>query len=222
MSNNINKSSQRQQVKSISQRVSDVEKNVGRALAAVSQRFQEDGNRLNTIDEFVDALIEQAGREDIFAIVNEKRVARARAAAENEKRLLDEGIADGYVLPAEKIGERTLIVGKYVSPDGNDVEPGRVQLVMPTVQAEFKAKLLGQQAGFAMDLPGGGKFLAQELYEVDEAKANEVQRAKAAKATQDAIDAAKAADAQDVAAEAPAAPAAEAEAPAAETEADFK
>lgn len=202
MSNGINKPTQRQQVKSISERMSGVEQNVARVLVAINQRFQEDGNRLNTLDEFIDALLENAGRAEILAIVNEKRVARARAAAENEKRLLDEGVADGYILPAEKAGEKSLIVGKYVTADGNDVEPGRLQLVMPTVQAEFKTKLLGQQAGFSVDLPGGGKFVVLELYEIDEAKANEVQNAKAAKAAQDAIEAAKASATTDETAEA--------------------
>lgn len=210
MSNGINKQSPRQAVKSISERMSTVEQNVAKALAAIDRQFQIDSNRLNTLVEFVDALLENVGRAEVLAIVNEKRVARARAASENEKRLLEEGIADGYVLKAEKAGEKTLIVGKYVKPDGEDVEPGRVQLVMPTTQAEFKEKLLGQETGFSMDLPGGGKFVILELYDVDEAKANEVQNEKAAKAAQDAIDAAKTSTEADEAAEATA-PAADAE-----------
>jgi hypothetical protein len=205
MSNGINKPTPRQQVKSISERVNAVEQNVARVLVAINQRFQEDGNRLNTLDEFIDALMENAGRAEILAIVNDKRVGRARTAAENEKRLLEEGIADGYITKTDKAGEKTLVVGKYVSADGNDIEPGRVQLVMPTIQGEFKTKLLGQAAGFSLDLPGGGKFVTLELYEVDEAKFNEVRNAKATKAAQDALEAAKASTEADAAAEAPAA-----------------
>lgn len=227
MSNGINKPSQRQQVRSISQRVESLEQNMARFLFAVNQQNQQIATDMNNAKEQLEALIELNGVEEVQRIINEKRVEKARVQAAQEKASLDEGIADGYVLTSEKIEEKSLIVGRYVGKDGTVVEPGRAQLVMPGIAPQYREKLLGQTVGFKLtDLPDGGSFEVLEIYNVDEAKANEViqakQKAQAEAAAKAAEEVAKADEATDTAEAAPAVETPAPEAPVEEAPAAFK
>jgi hypothetical protein len=202
MSNGLNKPGTRAQVRSISQRVETLEQNMARFLFAVNQQGQQQGQEIANLKEMVEGLVELNGAEEVQRIVNEKRVERARAQSAQEKASLDEGITDGYVIAAEKIEEKSLIVGRYVGKDGTVTEPGRAQLVVPGIAPQYREKLIGQSAGFKLtDLPDGGHFEVLEVYSVDEAKANEVIQAKqkaqaeaAAKAAEEAAKADEAAD----------------------------
>lgn len=202
MSNGLNKPGLRAQTRSISQRVETIEQNMARFLYAVNQQGQQQGSKIVELQEKVEALMELAGAEDVMSIINEKRVEKARAQAAEEKASLEQGIADGYILAAETIGEKSLLVGRYVAADGTVTEPGRSQLVMPGILPHFREILLGQSVGFKLvDLPEGAHFEVQEIYNVDEAKANEVMQAKqqaqaeaAAKAAEEAAKADETAD----------------------------
>lgn len=184
MSNGLNKPSVRNQTKSLSDRVGGIEQNFARVLFGINQRFQGTDQRLVTLEELVDAAIELHGRDEIARIVDAKRVERAQALAAQEKATLQQAVEDGYAVAAEKAGERSIVVGKYVNADGTVIEPGRAQLVMPGIQPQFREKLLGQPVGTAVELPDGGKFVLDEIYEVDEAKAIEIQAKRAAAAAQ--------------------------------------
>src|SRR5688572_16819656 len=158
------KPSVRQEQKSLSQRVGGLEQNFTRFLVGVQQRLSGGDQRLAQLEEQIAALIELNGKDEVVRIIDEGRIARARAEAEVEKGKLDEGIADGYISAAEQIGERSLVVGRVLGPDGKVQEPGRLQLVMPGVQKPFQEKLLNQPVGTTIDLPGGAKFEVQEIY----------------------------------------------------------
>ncbi len=172
----------RQQQRSLSERLTSMEQGVMRLTIGVHQWFQENGPKISSLEEQVSALVELSGPDEVTRVINERRIERARAQAEVEKKSLEEGVADGYVLPAEKVEEKSLIVGRYFDKEGQVTEPGRAQLVIPGVQPQFKEKLLGASPGIMLDLPDGGKFELLEIYTIDEAKAAEVMAAKQAAA----------------------------------------
>jgi hypothetical protein len=184
MSNGLNKPSTRQQTKSLSERLGALEENFARVLFGINQRFQGIDQRLVTLEELVDGLMEQNGRGEIERIVDAKRLERAHALAAQERATLDQAVVDGYASAVEVAGARSIVIGKYLDAQGVTIEPGRAQLVMPGIAPHFREKLLGQGAGTSIDLPDGGKFVVVEIYEVDEAKAIEVQAKKAAAAAQ--------------------------------------
>jgi hypothetical protein len=174
------------QVKSLSERVTNLEEHLAKLLFGLNQRFQGVDQRLATVEEIADAVMDLQGRNEVERQMDESRVVRARELAAFEKAKLEQGIADGYVVQAEKVGEKSIVIGKYVDTAGNVIEPGRAQLVMPGIAPQFREKLLGQTAGVVLDLPDGGKFVLDAAYDVDEKKALEVQAAKAAAATEQA------------------------------------
>ena len=170
------------QVKSLSERVTNIEENFARVLFGLNQRFQGVDQRIGVVEEIADAMMDLHGREEVERQMNENRIVRARAQSEREKATLEQGIAEGYVTLAEKVGEKSIVVGKYLDSVGTVIEPGRAQLVMPRIAPEFREKRLGQAAGTTLDLPDGGKFVLDEAYDIDEKKALEVQAAKASAA----------------------------------------
>jgi hypothetical protein len=203
----------RQQQRSLSDRVGALEQNLARALMGVQQRFQALDQRTTSLEELVEALVNIQGSEDVQSFVDGRRLERAERLAAQEKASLEEAVKDGYVLPVEKVGEKSILVGKYIGADGGVIPPGRVQLVMAGgVAPEFRDKLLGQTVGKTLDLANGEKYELSEIYEVDEAKAKAVISAKAAAAVQDAAKAAAAAAEEAKAAEGEEAPAAPTEA----------
>ena len=193
----LNKPSVRQTQRSLSDRVGGLEQNLARVLFGINQRFQASDQRLITLEDLVEALVNLQGAQDVQAFVNEKRVERAHEAAAKEKASLEEGITDGFVLKAASVGDKSIIVGKYFNAEGKVIEPGRAQLVIPGVQPQFKELLIGKTTGTVLDLPNGEKFELTEIYEVDEEKAREVMKAKAEKAAADATTAAGEAAAAD-------------------------
>lgn len=205
MSNGLNKPTQRQVQRSLSDRTGGLEQNLARALFGINQRFQGVDSRLINNEELVEALVELQGRADVEAFVDAKRKERAQALADKEKATLEAAVIDGYVVAADKVGPTSIIIGKYIDAAGDVIEPGRAQLVMTGVQEQFRAQLLDQAVGKALDLPNGEKFELLEIYSVDEEKFKAVMAAKQAAAVDDAAKAAAAASAEETAeAQAPA------------------
>lgn len=190
---NIVKQGARQQVRTLSERITALEQGLAQVLYKINQRFSGiDGGLIET-NEQIEALIELTSSiEEVQKVVERRRIERARAQAEREKASLEEGVKEGYLLKAEKAGAKSLIVGRYLDKEGKVEEPGRVQLAMPAVAEQFRDKLMGQAVGTTLDLPSGGKYELTEIYDVDDAKYKALQEAKQKAAQEAAAQAAKA------------------------------
>lgn len=176
MGNSVIKPSMRQQQRSLTERMSTMEEQVARILFGVNQRFSGNDSRLRSVEELVEALIELNGDQDVRRIVREKQIERAQQAADAERKSLEEGVKDGYIIKSDVTSKRSLIVGRYISATGEVEEPGRTQLVMPGVDPKFQELLLGKGVGATLDLPNGSKFELTEIYEVDDAKFKALQK----------------------------------------------
>lgn len=176
--------------RSISQRVDIIEENLARALFGVNQRLQALERRMAGVEEGFQGYIAMEGVDEALnSFINDQRVQRARDQAQAEKTSLEQAIADGYVFPDEKVGEESLIVGRFLNPEGNSEEPGRYQLITPRLGEEYKPLIMGQSVGFKLAVKNGRTFVLDEIYRVDEAKFEELQAAKAAAAAKAAEEA---------------------------------
>lgn len=216
MGKNVVKQGLRQQQRTLSERIANLEQGLAQVLFKINQRFSAVEQKIATAAEVVDALVQLGSAEDVQQVITDKRVERARAQSAQEKASLDQGVTDGYIIPGEKIGERSILVGRYLDKEGTVEEPGRSQLVMPGIAPQYREKLLTQAAGYKLAIDNGGTFEVQAVYEVDEAKHRAFQEAKAAEATAAAAKAAAEAgnkdEAKDTAPEQPEAEAAEGDA----------
>lgn len=133
--------------------------------------------QLNAQGEVLEAVVSLLGEATVEARIKETREKLATATAEAEKAKFEEAKANGKLVTAESIGEKTIIVGREEDANGVERVPGRFQIPFDRVNPTIKEKLLGQKAGFKLSLDGGGVFevleLAEEVAQPADAKAGE-------------------------------------------------
>ncbi len=177
---NVIKQGLRQQQRTLSERITALEQGLAQVLYKINQRFGSLDTGLVEANEKIEALIELlSSTDEVQRVVQRKRLEQAQAQVEREKAALAEGVKEGYLVMADKVGERSLITGRYIDASGKVEEPGHTQLAIPGVALQFKEKLLGQSVGTFLDLPTGGKFELVAIFEVDDAKYKEVMEARA-------------------------------------------
>jgi hypothetical protein len=165
----------RQQQKSLNERVSVIEEALSKMMVGVQKRFIELSQSEQDAKDFIEALSRLSGHEEVQAEVKALRLDRLHVQMNTEKDAMDAGVAAGYILPVAGAGPESAIVGRYIEANGVVQEPGRVQMGMPGIQEEFRAKLMGQGPGTVLDLPNGAKFEVLEVYNIDNDKLAEVQ-----------------------------------------------
>lgn len=189
---NVGDNSIRAKAKGIEQRVKQLEESFARLLVGLDQRLNNFGQMFGQATEVSEALIEAVGEELVTEILQRKRQERAEKQAAEESRQLEEAVSEGYVTPAEVIGENAFIVGHEVDAQGNALGgTGRQQVAYKTLKPEFKEQLLGKGVGTEVKTPAGGTFTVRAVYDLDENKYQEVARAKAEAVQKAAEEAAK-------------------------------
>lgn len=197
----ISQNQQKKAVRSALDRIESLEKDLIGLVNGINQVVGPLAQKMPVLEEIVQALVGQVGQEQVDSAIQAARTKRAQEASDASKAMLEEAIKAGSVVPTDKVTEKSVLVGEESDKDGNVIHPGRVQLTYDTIKPEFKTQLLGQEAGFSVDTPAGGKFKVTEVY-------NMVDKAPDAPPA-DAVPAAAPADSNPVpvATDAPAAPA---------------
>lgn len=147
-------------------RLDAVEQALPQILGSLNQTLGQFSQQLNAQGEVVEALVQALGRETVEGIIKDTRERKGQELMEQEKAALEELVSSGAVAKVDKVSEKTIIVGREINPDGTVRSPGRAQVPYARVTTELKEKFLGQTSPFAVDLPNGGKFEVQELFEV--------------------------------------------------------
>lgn len=143
----------------------DMQKTLPQLAMGFNDSFQRLSNRQDTLEETVDALVGLMGVAEVQRVIQETRLNKMKTAAEQTKANIAKAVAEGKLAKAEKIGEKTLIVGRETKADGVEIPPGYAAMSFSQVKKDYKEKFLGQAVGFLFDTEAGGKFEVQELYE---------------------------------------------------------
>lgn len=150
------------------ERLDQVEKTVANIVGAVNNSLGQVSGQLGGITEVLDAVVQTLGADTIQKVMTENRTAKAEAQSAAEQAALKELLAKGDIKATEKVTEKSIVVGKETAADGTVRIPGRAQVAFSRIDPNFQASFLGQAVGFSLDLPTGGKFEVQEIYEVVE------------------------------------------------------
>lgn len=145
--------------------VDDMQKTLPQLAIGMNDAVNRLSGQFNDHNETLDALIGLVGVNAVQAAIQEARLNRMKTAAETTKANITKAVADGKLAKADKIGEKTLIVGRETKADGTEIPPGYAAMSFSQVKKDYKEKFLGQAAGFVFDTEAGGKFEVQELYE---------------------------------------------------------
>lgn len=160
--------SQRKQVRSALERIDTLEQDVPRIFQAVNEALTQSNQRMSQLGKVLEAVVELFGSETVDAKIKEIDTRNVQAQADGARAALEAGVADGTLVSALDINDKSLIVGREIDADGNVVFPGRVQLMFSGIRPEFQEKLLLQGPGFVVETQNGGKFEVLEVYNVVE------------------------------------------------------
>jgi hypothetical protein len=142
-------------------------------LQALQGHLMQLDQRISAMEEIMSATTLVVGQEQVSDMVKSRRVEKADARSAAEKAALDVALGEGKVVKTETIGEKSIVVGREKDKDGNDLPPGRVQLLFGQFLPEFQPQLLGKGVGTTVDTPIGGKFEVTEVYDIVDHSASE-------------------------------------------------
>jgi len=162
----------RKATKSALERVSALEESIPQIIQGINSAFGQMENKVDSFANVLEAvknlLEDVVGEGKVQAEVDSILLQRAVAASESQKRDLETAVKDGKFVVAAVVSEKSLIVGTEFDKDGKAYGAGRVQISLQGIKPEFKDKVSGQGVGFSFDLPNGGKFTINEIYDVAE------------------------------------------------------
>lgn len=147
-------------------RLDAVEKVLPELVTGINNSLGSMNQQLNAQGEVLDALVGLLGRDTVETAIKTNRETKATEMMEAEKKAYEELKVAGALSVVEKVTEKSIVVGREYNPDGTVRHPGRAQVAFQRVDAAFKDALLGQPAGFILELPNGGKFEVVEVAEV--------------------------------------------------------
>ena len=150
------------------ERLDQVEKTVTNIVSAVNNSLGQVSGQLGGITEVLDAVVQTLGADTIQKVMTENRTAKAEAQSQAEESALKELLAKGDIAVAAKVSDKSIVVGRETNKDGSVRIPGRAQVAFARIDPNFQAAFLGQEVGFNLELPNGGKFEVLEIYEVVE------------------------------------------------------
>lgn len=149
------------------ERISNLETDLNAVAQSAQMAIQQILQRLNTVQENLETLVAATiGAEALAERVQKAREDRAVEQAKRAKDALDNALIEGQVVPAEKIGQQSLITGYEADKDGNTKVPGYVQLGFSGILPEFQEKMLGQGVGFEFEIADGGKFVVTGVFDI--------------------------------------------------------
>jgi hypothetical protein len=164
----IDKTPKRKQIKTIVDRVADLEQNQQGILQALNQLMLQTNDRLNNQAEITSAIAEFIGTEKVQQLVTEARDRRdAENVAKAEKYIKDQ-VEAGNLEPAEVLSAKSTVVGVEMDKDGKALKPGRIQIPFTNILPDLQEQLLGKPAGTRVETKGGTTFEVLEIYDIVE------------------------------------------------------
>lgn len=194
---NVGDNSLRKRAEGLQEKVERLEEMVGQLMLGIQEQSKRTGNTLGYLAETSQAVVEIIGKDQVAALIEEKRLVRAQEVADKDKEGLEKAIAEGWVTSTDKVAADSFLVGKETLANGKLLGVGRQSVAFSSLAPEYQMELLGKTVGAVAKTPVGGTFEIQEIYTLDQAKGQEVlarQEREAAEAAQKAAEAAASVD----------------------------
>ena len=160
------KVSQREKVKSISERVSEIEKSIPQLVQGVNGAFHQMQSTLTEQAELIAAISELLGEGALNAKVLERQARFEAERLAAAQKAVQDGLEKGTLVPATEISEGTLVVGKEVHKDeeGNVIREVALQARINDLKSEIKSQLLGKGVGTSVDVAKGLTIEVSAIY----------------------------------------------------------
>lgn len=170
---------QKKMKKSALERITSLERALGETIGQVNQTLTFVGEKIREIDQRFYGLLRVLGVEmdsvnDAIKAIRLERITAQVAAAQ---AALEAGIASGDIVETDVVTEKSLIVGREMDNDLNEIPPGRAQILVETMHTEQRAELVGKGVGTIISITPKAKLEVQRIFNMvvkaeEEAEAN--------------------------------------------------
>lgn len=151
----------RKKAQSALDRIDGVEEQVNEIITLLQEKIP-------SIDSLVtlnEAMIELLGRDAVIEAVKLSQIRKIEAKVEQRKKVLESLLKAGTIVKVDKISEKSLVIGRESTPDGNVVPPGWVEAEWKTITPSCQPAMLGQGVGFKIETPTKNMFEVLEVYD---------------------------------------------------------
>lgn len=145
--------------------VEDVQKTIQQLAMAMNNALNQSSQQVAELRETLDAVVGLVGLGAVQSSLEESRLARMIAAAEETKANIAKALEEGKMVKTDKISGKSLIIGREFRADGTEIPPGFAAIQLVQVKDDYRIKLLDQAPGFTMATEAGGKFEVMDVYE---------------------------------------------------------
>lgn len=144
-------------------RVESIEK----VLSEIARETDESKNRMTSVMEVMDALVQLVGINEVQTVVGENRKERALKKQEQEIAAVKNLVESGVLVSETTANTGNLLVFKETKEDGSEVLPvSRVQFMFEQLKPDFQEQLKGKEVGSKIKSDAGNFFEVREVYSV--------------------------------------------------------
>ncbi len=154
--------------KSALERIADLEQALQNILEAINKMFEQQHSRIGAVEQVVEAIGREVVEYNFQVTIQAIGLDKATQAAETAKANLKKALEDGVIVVSEIVGEKSVICGVETNKDGEVIPPGYLQVTYDSLRPEVKEKAMGQAVGAKVELPAGGTYEIQAVYDIVE------------------------------------------------------
>jgi hypothetical protein len=149
------------------QRVEALEEVVPKMISVINEGMGKLQQQISSLAEVMEAQTAAIGSESVNTIVMENRRTNDAKKVAAEKEEIAKRVEAGELIPADSIGDSTLMVFEESDKEGKVLPFGsRVQFSFGQLKEEFRKDVVGKKLGDKVVVPEGHSFEVKELYTI--------------------------------------------------------
>ncbi len=175
-----------QRVKALEKQVRELQGFMGQLAQGVNQTLNDQlgptVGRLGDLEEIVSVLVEDYGAQEVSDAIEARRQKKLAEDIAKAKDNITKGVEQGYLVPTDTVGDKSLIVGFETNAEGVPVSAlPWASILFNQLRPDMKTGFLGAKVGTAVQ-NGTGAFNITDVYNIDEAAAKKAAAAPAVEA----------------------------------------
>lgn len=162
MSTTIDTLANTRRIKNAMERLDDLEKAVTMVMGLIDRELGTVVTQVNALSEVINALTDVVGMDKVQAVLTKK----AEEKRDAEQKQIDENVASGRIVKADKVGPNSIISYEERDPDGKLRIPGKFFKNVATLAADAKNLLRDQLEGFEAGIGNGATMKVLEIWDI--------------------------------------------------------
>jgi hypothetical protein len=162
MSTTIDTLSNSRRIKNAMERLDDLEKAVTMVMSLIDRELGTLVTQVNALSEVINAITDVVGMSAVQAVLSKKAEEKRNA----EQKQIDEALAAGKIIKADKVGSNSIISYEEKDANGQVRIPGKFFKNVATLAPDAQALLKDQLEGFEAGIGNGATMKVLEIWDI--------------------------------------------------------